>query len=172
MPRFAATTLAVLLGALILGQPALAMPGGSLKRYQSYVAKTLKLKPTGTKRVEGGTASDWYHAFAGRTKRGLPIELTVQVGGDRIYSQALTITTKAGNQADVAEIVALAEGFWAEATNGHGKAMSKAIAPKIAAGMPEAAARYKDVSASLSKVAAGEQVIFVVGAEYQPAKGR
>lgn len=167
MPRLAAAALVVL--ALATGLPAQAKPGGSLKAYRTYVAKTLNLRPRGTKHVDGGTASDWYYTFHGTTHRGLPLELTIQAGADRIYSQALTITTRAGDQAAVADVVTTAEGFWAEATDGHGKAMSKAIAPKIAAGLPEGTARYKDVTASLTKVAAGDQVIFVVGAEYRPA---
>jgi hypothetical protein len=172
MPRFTAALLAILVGLAALPQRAEAMPGGSLKTYRTFVTQTLKLKASGTKRVEGGTAEDWYHTFAGKSQRGLPLELRVQVGGDRIYAQALTVTASTGRQGDVDEVVALAERFWAEATNGYGKAMSKEIAPKIAAGLPTGVARHKDVAASLTKVGAGDKIIFVVGAEYQPARKR
>jgi hypothetical protein len=168
MPRFTAAVLVLLLGALAAERPAQAKPGGSLQIYKGYVAHTWHLKPSGTKRVEGGTASDWYYSFAGKTKRGLPVELTVQAGADKIYSQALTITTTAGRTADVDEVVALAERFWSEATGGHGQAVSREIAPKIAAGQPSGVARHKDVAASLTKVGAGNQIIWVAGAEYQP----
>jgi hypothetical protein len=159
----------VLIGAMTIGQ-AEAKPGGSLQIYKGYVANTWKLKPSGTKRVEGGAPSDWYHSFAGKTKRGLPVELTVQAGADKIYSQALTITTTAGRKADVDEVVAMAERFWSEATGGKGKAISQQIAPKIAAGETSGVARHKDVTASLTKVGAGKQIIWVVGAEYQPLR--
>ncbi|MBC7543648.1 MAG: hypothetical protein H7338_13045 [Candidatus Sericytochromatia bacterium] len=163
---------ALLVAGLGAAMPAQARPGGSLKAYQAHLAKTLKLRPTETKRVEGGSPSDWYHNYGGKTASGLPLQLSVQVAGDKVYSQALTVTTKAGRQTDVDTVVSLAEAFWQEATEGHGKEASKYIARQISSGAETGVSRYRDVALSLTKVGAGTQLIWVIGAELQPQTKR